>query len=81
MVDCHAWKLWLENGPAFVLAAGDLRSRYAKSKMADQCDATEGELVVSIKNALRREKSKLKQRISNAHKLKDFENTFHELNQ
>ena len=48
--------------------------------MADQCEANEGELIFSIKEALKREKSKLKRRISNAYKLKDLDNTFQELN-
>ena len=47
--------------------------------MADQCEANEGELVFSIKEALKREKSKFKRRISNAYKLKDLDNTFQEL--
>ena len=77
----HARKLWLEIGPTFILAAGDLGFSEAKSKMADQCEVTEGELVISIKEALKHEKSKFERRISNAHKLKDLDNTFQELNQ
>ena len=48
--------------------------------MADHCEANEGELIFSIKEALKREKSKFKRRISNAYKLKDLDNTFQELN-
>jgi len=48
--------------------------------MADQCEANEGELIISIKEALNREKSKFERRISNAYKLKDLNNTFQELN-
>ena len=48
--------------------------------MADQCEANEGEQIFSIKEALKREKSKFKRRISNAYKLKDLDNTFQELN-
>lgn len=48
--------------------------------MADQCEANEGELIISIKEALNREKSKFERRISNAYKLKDLDNTFQELN-
>ena len=48
--------------------------------MADQCEATEGELIISIKEALKREKSKFERRISNAYRLKDLDNTFFELN-
>ena len=48
--------------------------------MANQCEANEGELIFSIKEALKREKSKFKRRISNAYKLKDLDNTFSELN-
>ena len=48
--------------------------------MADQCEANEGELIFSIKEALKREKSKFKRRISNAYKLKNLDNTFQELN-
>ena len=48
--------------------------------MADQCEANEGELIISIKEALNREKSKFERWISNAYKLKDFNNTFQELN-
>ena len=77
----HARKLWLEIGPTFILAAGDLGFSEAKSKMVDQCEVTEGELVISIKEALKHEKSKFERRISNAHKLKDLDNTFQELNQ
>ena len=48
--------------------------------MADQCKTNEGELIISIKEALKREKSKFERRISNAYKLKDLDNTFQELN-
>ena len=48
--------------------------------MADRSEATEGELIISIKEALKREKSKFQRRISNAHKLKDLDSTFQELN-
>ena len=48
--------------------------------MADQCEVKEGELINSIKEALKREKSKFQLRISNAYKLKDLDNTFQELN-
>jgi len=44
--------------------------------MADQCEANEGKLIISIKEALNREKSKFERRISNAYKLKDLNNTF-----
>ena len=48
--------------------------------MADQCGVTEGELIISRKEALRREKSKFERRISNAYKLKDLDDSFKELN-
>ena len=48
--------------------------------MADQCGVTEGELIISIKEALKREKSKFERRISNAYKLKDLDDSFKELN-
>ena len=48
--------------------------------MADQCGVTEGELIISIKEALKREKSKFERRISNAYKLKDLNDSFKELN-
>ena len=48
--------------------------------MADQCEVKEGELINSIKEALKREKSKFQLRISNAYKLKDLDNTFQEVN-
>lgn len=63
------------------MTAGDLRSSYANSKMADQSEVTEGELIISIKEALKREKSKFERRISNAYKLRDLDKTFYELNQ
>ena len=49
--------------------------------MADQSEVTEGELIISIKEALKREKSKFERRISNAYKLRDLDKTFYELNQ
>lgn len=67
----HALKLWLEIWPTFILATEDLRSSNAKSKMADQCEATEGELIISKKKALKWEKSKFERWISDAYKLKD----------
>ena len=48
--------------------------------MADHSEPTEGELIISIKEALKREKSKFEPRISNAHKLRDLDSTFQDLN-
>ena len=48
--------------------------------MADRSEATEGELIISIKEALKHEKSKFELRISNAYKLRDIDITFQELN-
>ena len=60
----------------FILAEHDLGFSFAKFKMADQCEASEG----STKDALKREKSKFQRGIWNAHTLKDLGKTFHELN-
>ena len=68
------------NWANFYLEAGDLGISELKSKMADQCEATEGELIASVKAALKREKSKFERRISNTYRLKDLNNTFVELN-
>lgn len=48
--------------------------------MAAQSEVTEGELIISIKEALKQEKSKFQRQISNAHKLRDLDYTFQELN-
>ena len=48
--------------------------------MADHYETSEGELITSIKEALKQEKSKFERRISNAHKLRDLDITFKELN-
>ena len=48
--------------------------------MADQCEATEGELIILIKEALKHEKSKFERRISNTYRPKDLDITFLELN-
>lgn len=48
--------------------------------MADQPEATERELIISIKEALKREKSKFERRISNAYRLRDLDVTIKELN-
>lgn len=48
--------------------------------MADQSEATEGELIISVREALKREKSKFELRISNAYELRDLDITFQELN-
>ena len=49
--------------------------------MADRSEPSEGELIFSIKEALKREKSAFERRISNVHKLGDLDLTFHHLNQ
>ena len=63
----------------FILAERELGFSFAKFKMSDQCQATEGELNFH-KSALKREKSKFQRGIWNAHTLKDLGKTFHELN-
>lgn len=49
--------------------------------MADRSEPSEGELIFSIKEALKHEKSAFERRISNVHKLRDLDMTFHRLNQ
>ena len=48
--------------------------------MGDHSETTEGELIISINEALEDEKSKFELRISNAYKLRDLDMTFKELN-
>ena len=74
----HAWKLLLEIGPTFNLAAHNLGLSLTKSKMAEP---TEKELIHSIKEALRHKKSAFQQRIGNSQKLRDLDITFNRLNQ
>ena len=74
----HAWKLLLEIGPTFNLAAHNLGLSLTKSKMAEP---TEEELIHSIKEALRHKKSAFQRRIGNSHKLRDLDITFNRLNQ
>ena len=74
----HAWKLLLEIGPTFNLAAHNLGLSLTKSKVAEP---TEEELIYSIKEALRLKKSEFQRRIANAHKLRDLDITFNRLNQ
>jgi len=61
------------------LAAQDLGFDVTKSKIADHSEATKGELIIPMKEALKREKSKFEVRISNVHKLMDLDSTFQEL--
>ena len=42
-------ELLLKIGPTFILAKRDLMFTFAKFKMVDQCEATGGELIMSIK--------------------------------
>ena len=78
ILTCHAWKLLVEIGPTFNLAAHNLGLSLTKSKMAEP---TEEELIHSIKEALRHKKSAFQRRIGNSHKLRDLDITFNRLNQ
>lgn len=60
------------------MATHNLGLSLTKSKMAEP---TEEELIYSIKEALRHKKSAFQQRIANAHKLRDLDITFNQLNQ
>ena len=61
------------------MAAQDLGFDVTKSKIADKSEAIKGELIISMKEALKHEKSKFEGRISIVHKLMDLDITFQEL--